>query len=105
MIADHARRDAPPGTISWKFIDDSVKNGRLEDPEKYPAGPAAGFIRPVGAAQASRKVRTPFTPTDDLILAKWVLQKEAEGMLSRGNALYQDLEKLVSLKLCLKWNC
>jgi hypothetical protein len=102
MIADHARKDAPPGTTSWKFIEDSVKNGELEDPEKYPAGPAIGFIRPIGAAQAPRKGRVPFTPADDLILAEWVLQKEVEGMSARGNIMYQDLEKLVSFKATFK---
>ena len=44
IIADHARKDTPPGSISWKFIEQSVAKGVLEDIEDHPVFYAAGEI-------------------------------------------------------------
>ena len=42
MIADHARKDAVPGSYSWTWIEQSVNKGKLEDLNDHRAGPIAG---------------------------------------------------------------
>lgn len=97
MIADHARKDAAPGSYSWTWIDKSVKNGKLEDLESHHAGPAVGVSRPVGSSQPSRNTRTPFTAADDRALALWVTSAERQGLSTKGNDIYQQLERIVGL--------
>jgi hypothetical protein len=95
IIADHARKDAPPGSISWTYIDKSVRNGKLEDIEDHRAGPAERVVREAGSGQPSRKGRTPFTVEDDRILMEWCAQAEARGASLKGNELYIQLEAKV----------
>ncbi|KAM0426730.1 hypothetical protein ACHAPT_008046 [Fusarium lateritium] len=91
LIADHARKDVPPGSYSWKFIEDSVKNGIIQIKDKYRIGPDPDLPRPVGAKHGAKSTRTPFTKVDDANLAKWVLSQTAPQL---GNAIYQDYEKI-----------
>jgi hypothetical protein len=98
-IADHALKDGPVGSISWKFIQDSVREGKLKDRTKYPAGPSTRSPRPVGSGQPIKKSRTPFTAEDDRILTEWVLQAQNHGARAKGNQLYIQLEKTVPLTL------
>jgi hypothetical protein len=95
LIADHARKDAPPGSISWTYIDKSVKNGRLEDPEDHPAGPPTSSFRPVSSARPIKGTRKPFTVEDDRQLAAWVTRAERKGLYTSGNEIYQQLEAKV----------
>ena len=97
VIADHALKDCPAGSVSWKFIEDSVRDGELKDYAKYPAGPSARTSRPAGSAQPTKKGRTPFTNEDDRILVEWVLEAEGRGAATRGNELYIGLEEKVLL--------
>jgi hypothetical protein len=99
IIADRARKDCPPGSISWHWIDQSVKKGELEDIELYRAGPATNIIREVGAAQPARKGRTQFTAEDDRILRDWCIKAERKGVSMKGNELYKQLEAKVALDL------
>lgn len=101
MIADHARRGAgapPPGSYSWKWIENSVNNGALEDKDAYLIGRSVDSSRQAGAAEPAKSSRTPFTEKDDLILTKWILNKgTSSGMnATQGNAIYQELERRVS---------
>ncbi|PTB42881.1 hypothetical protein M441DRAFT_162711 [Trichoderma asperellum CBS 433.97] len=89
LIADHARKDAPLGSYSWKYITESVKAGIVQVEDKYLIGPPPGQPRPVLAGSRARKSRIPFTELDDAILAKHVLQ---QGIDTAGNRMYQDLE-------------
>jgi hypothetical protein len=97
MIADHARKDAPMGSYSWKWIEESIKNGQLVDLETHRIGPPAGYVRPVGAGSSipSRIGRTPFTPEDDRILMSWVTRAERSGLSIKGNRIYEDLARAV----------
>ena len=95
MIADHARKDAPPGSFSWTYIEKSVANGVLEDLENHRAGPAQGTIRPVGSDRPTRGTRTHFSAADDRALAIWVTKAEARGLSTKGNSIYEQLEKSV----------
>lgn len=88
IIADHMRKDAPPGSISWKFIEDSAKAGKLVDIEEYRCGERA-------AAQPAKTRRTRFTTEDDRILTQWVLEGERLGRFIKGNELYIELAEQV----------
>ncbi|KAF7943989.1 hypothetical protein EAE96_010401 [Botrytis aclada] len=87
IIADHKRKDAPPGSISWKFIEDSAKAGKLVGVEEYRCGgaPERAF------AQPAKSTRTPFTAEDNRILTQWVLEGEHLGRSTKGNELYIEL--------------
>lgn len=97
MIADHARKDAVPGSYSWTWIEQSVKKGKLEDLENHRAGPVERTSRPVGSSLPTRIARTPFTAADDRALARWVTDAELKGLSTKGNLIYQQLERCVRL--------
>ncbi|KAL6902723.1 TRF2-interacting telomeric protein/Rap1 C terminal domain-containing protein [Trichoderma evansii] len=89
LIADHARKDVPLGSYSWKYITESVKAGIVQVEDKYLNGPPPNQPRSVLTGSRARKTRTPFTQLDDAILAKHVLQ---QGIHTAGNKMYQDME-------------
>lgn len=93
LIADHARKDAPSESYSWKYITESVDNGIAQLTDHYriwghpeEARPRAGGSAPV------KNTRTPFTAADDAALANWVLS-HAKGQT--GNKIYQEFEETV----------
>ncbi|KAF7888791.1 hypothetical protein EAF00_009091 [Botryotinia globosa] len=90
IIADGARKDAPPGSISWKFIEESAKAGKLVDMEDYRCG-ASERASEQAYAQPTKSTRTPFTAEDDRILTQWVLEGERLGRFIKGNELYIEL--------------
>ncbi|KAF1995381.1 hypothetical protein P154DRAFT_538865 [Amniculicola lignicola CBS 123094] len=92
IIADHLRRDAPPGSISYQFIDQSVKDGALARPETYPAGPPAGGIRDAGSSRPTKSSRAAYTTEEDRILYEWVRNAEEQGGGVVGNEIYKQLE-------------
>ena len=92
LIADHVRKEAPAGSISYKFIDESIRNGALGDPSQHLAGPPLGTVRNVGSAIPSSSRRNPFTSEDDRILWEWVEECKGKGALVKGNTIYQQLE-------------
>lgn len=101
LIADHVRRDAPPGSYSWQLIEKAVTAGSLpEDIEDYRIKPK-GTVRAVGASAPGKSTRTPFTKADDDILIKWVLKAERRGVSAKGNEMYKSLEETVSFTLCV----
>ncbi|KAF2472627.1 uncharacterized protein BDR25DRAFT_333388 [Lindgomyces ingoldianus] len=92
LIADHLRKDCPPGSISYMFLDKSIKKGELDDPEKYPAGPPIGKARDAGSIRPSKGVRTSYTAEDDRVLYRWVQDHLKQGGSDAGNELYKQLE-------------
>ncbi|KAK1779684.1 hypothetical protein QBC45DRAFT_350347 [Copromyces sp. CBS 386.78] len=89
LIADHVRKDAPAGSVSWKYITDSISEGQLADIDIYTIDhPTAKGARP---EMSTKSTRTNYTPQDDNILLHWVLQKERSGEAIRGNKTYMDL--------------
>lgn len=93
LIADHARqKDAPPGSYSYQFIEDSVKNGILQVEDRYlicqPDMP-----RPPGSSAPIKRTRAPFTKAEDAALVEWVLSHHTART---GNAIYQEFEAHVS---------
>ncbi|KAM0478467.1 hypothetical protein ACHAPX_005055 [Trichoderma viride] len=91
LIADHARKDVPLGSYSWKYITESVKAGFAQVEDKYLNGPPPGQPRSILAGSRAKKTRTPFSEQDDAILAKHVLQKAID---TAGNKMYMELEAL-----------
>jgi len=99
-IADPFRKDCPPGTISYKFIDESVKHGVLKDPTSYVIGQRVEESREVGSLTKSAKSgRTKYTAEEDKILYKWVRDHEGRGDLAGGNKMYKELEQKVCIFL------
>ncbi|KAG9238911.1 hypothetical protein BJ875DRAFT_286677 [Amylocarpus encephaloides] len=92
IIGDHARQNQPPGAVSWKWIEDSVRTGELADIEKHCAGPPKGTIREVGSGKPVKRGKTPFTVDDDKVLMAWVLKAERSGISTKGNETYKRLE-------------
>lgn len=97
VIADHLRKDAPPGSVSYKFIEEANKTGSLPDVENYRIGRAgavtASASAPVSTARWSKSTRTKFTPQDDEILRQWITSHA--GYAVRGNELYIELAENV----------
>jgi hypothetical protein len=94
IIADHLRKDCPPGSISYTFIDSAIRAGELPDPEDHPAGPKAGTVRAAGStALPAKGTRTPFTAEDDRVLWQWVERAKNEGGMIKGNEIYKQLEQ------------
>ncbi|KAL8905048.1 MAG: hypothetical protein Q9207_002863 [Kuettlingeria erythrocarpa] len=78
---------------SYTYIENSVRNGTLEDLEKHAAGPPIGTLRQVGSTiQLPKSSRTKFTSDDDRILVNWVVGMEQSGGATSGNKIYKQLE-------------
>lgn len=99
LIADHARakKDAPHGSYSWQFIDDSVKNGIIQLKDRYLIGPPPNAPRPVGSGQPTKSTRTPFTREDDARIARWVLQHPTD---QKGNEIWKEYACIVGSLNC-----
>lgn len=95
LIADHARKDTPPGSLSYRFIEKSVENGEIENPDAYPAGPAPGVQRDAGSSRPTKGIRTPFSAEDDRLLGDWVRDFARQGGAVSGNEIYKQLESVV----------
>ena len=96
MIADHFRKDCPPGTTSYDFVHKSIAKGEVLDPDDYPAGPRVGTERDPGSlARPAKGGRNAFTPDEDRTLYKWVTDAAANGLAVSGNELYKQLEQKV----------
>lgn len=91
LISDHARKDSPAGSYSWKWIEDSLKNGQLLNRDEYAIKLPGSESRPRGAVPQKR-TRTAYTKEDDRILAKFVTRKEKQNVPTHGNVIFQELE-------------
>ena len=102
LIADHARlKSAPANSLSWHFIEKSVQNGQLEDPEDHRIGPQPSAPRLAGSSAPTRATRTKFTAADDAIIKQWV--RDQGGIYAQninGNKKWQQLEALVRAPSC-----
>lgn len=103
LIADHARKDAPRGSYSWKFIEDSVHEGVIQVEDRYQIGWAPNVPRPAGSSRPTKGTRNPYTPAEDALLVQYILaQKGAKA----GQKLYMEFAEMVrkcsmtSLDMC-----
>lgn len=93
VIADHARRDAPTGSYSWKLISTAIEDGAMPDPADYPAGPPLGTVRDIASGVPGKSKRTAFTLEDDKELWQWVQEQAPGGYGVKGNEIYRRLEQ------------
>lgn len=97
MIADHLRKDTPPGSISWRWIEESLKNGELAELKDHPADIKSIAPKKTGSPASTRTFRTPFTAADDKTLMNWVVKSEQSGRSIKGNAIYEELAAVVCI--------
>ncbi|KAL1960306.1 hypothetical protein VTO42DRAFT_8266 [Malbranchea cinnamomea] len=91
-LVDHTKKDLAPGTYSYQFVERSIRNNKLENPEDHRVGPSPNRIRPVGSTTIRpRDHRRVFTAKDDQILYDWVKPYELAGGKWSGNKIYQQL--------------
>ncbi|KAI9653718.1 MAG: hypothetical protein M1829_001140 [Trizodia sp. TS-e1964] len=96
LIFDHLNsRRNPINSVSYKFIDESIKIRRRVDVGEYPAGPRFKHVRSSGYSAPIKNTRTPFSLEDDKELLEHVRKAEKQGMKVLGNKVYQDLEEKV----------
>ncbi|EFQ98421.1 hypothetical protein MGYG_01451 [Nannizzia gypsea CBS 118893] len=90
LLVDHLRKDNPPGTYSYQFVERSIRQGVLQELDKFMAGVPRASVRqpPMGPA---RRYREPFTAKDDQILYDWMKPFEQAGGAVSGNKIYQQL--------------
>ncbi|RAL16376.1 putative transcription factor Rap1 [Aspergillus homomorphus CBS 101889] len=90
-LVDHKRRNLPADTYSFRFVEDSIRQGRMQSLEAYRAGPSEA--RPVGASYIpTRSHKVPYTIADDQLLWDWVQKYERDPDASiSGNKIYQEL--------------
>ncbi|EMC99442.1 hypothetical protein BAUCODRAFT_571495 [Baudoinia panamericana UAMH 10762] len=103
IVADHVRKDCPPGSISYTFIDAAITNAQLPDPDQHRAGPIVGAVREVGSGFPGKQTKTPFTGEDDRVLWQWVERAKAQGGRVKGNEIYKQLEEVNSRHTFQAW--
>ncbi|KAF7675782.1 hypothetical protein GT037_006501 [Alternaria burnsii] len=93
-IADHFRpTTCAPGTISYTFVEKSIKHGELQDPADHRAGPPLGEARePASVYRPTKSGRAAYTAEEDRILYKWVRDAQEAGAQIGGNEVYMQLE-------------
>ncbi|KAI9665995.1 MAG: hypothetical protein M1821_003930 [Bathelium mastoideum] len=90
LIVDHLRKDNPPGSISYQWIEHSYKKGELQPLEDYLQGPSHGAKRGIGSTRSSKSSRTPFTLEDDRVVWNFVQQCVKAGERALGNEIYKE---------------
>lgn len=93
LLVDHTRKNPAPGTHSYKYVDLSIRKGRLENLDDHVVSAASRANRPVGSVTIAPKgSRNPYTDADDQFLWNWVKPLEEAGAATAGNSIYQQLE-------------
>jgi hypothetical protein len=90
LIADHMRHDAPPGSLSYKFIEEAIKQGKIPDDEAFLANRRKS-ANSTAATSSKKSTRTLFTDDDDKLLYTLVHKAKEQGYAIQGNSLYQVL--------------
>ncbi|KXJ90490.1 hypothetical protein Micbo1qcDRAFT_234461 [Microdochium bolleyi] len=88
-ITDLAR-DPAPGSVSYKWIEDCLKEGTVLPKDDYMC--TAGTSAPRPAAGPNRRgIRVPFTAEEDRFLTAWVIKHEHKGFATAGNVIFERL--------------
>ncbi|EXJ89545.1 hypothetical protein A1O3_02612 [Capronia epimyces CBS 606.96] len=94
-LVDHAKKNNAPGTHSYKYVEFSIRKGRLESLADHAVGVATSAARPVGSTvTAPRTGRMHFTSDEDQFLWNWVKPFESRGGPSKGNEIYKQIERV-----------
>ena len=107
IIADHVRTDVPAGSLSYRFIEQALRDGRIPSEEAHTIRAAAPATRgisssapgtmAIGSSAPVRNTRTQFTHEEDVILTRRVMSAKASGSAIKGNSLYDVLAAEVSI--------
>ncbi|KAJ5168675.1 uncharacterized protein N7482_004269 [Penicillium canariense] len=93
ILVDHMKKNIthPANALSYQYVEQSIRRGRLEDPESHRVGASAP--RPMGASNIPQKsTRRSYTLKDDQIVFDWLYPWEQEaGAPTHGNQIYQAL--------------
>lgn len=93
LLVDHKRKNAAPGTHSYKYVELSIRNGRLENLEDHVVGGTSRTDRPVGSVtMAPKGGRNNYTEAEDQLLWNWLKPLEDAGAATAGNEIYKQLE-------------
>jgi len=95
-LVDPAAKLLPTGRMfyDYKYIDDSLNIGQLQDPDDYRVQLPTAADRPVGSRSlAGKSTRARFTPQDDQLLYNWIVPYRDNGGRWKGNEIYQQLER------------
>ncbi|KIW16429.1 hypothetical protein PV08_06481 [Exophiala spinifera] len=94
-LVDHTRKNQPVGAYSYKYVELSIRRGRLENLADHAVGVATRAARPVGStATAPRGSRVPYTEEDDQFLWNWMKPFEDSGGAYKGNEIYKQIEQV-----------
>lgn len=97
LVADDAKpKLAPAGSVSWKYLKQSVEKGELEDLEAHRIN-SPSKTRLAGGPQ--KLTRTPFTHEDSMAISIWVAKAEKLGFAARGNEIYEQFAEKVSFRV------
>ncbi|KAK4038207.1 Telomeric repeat-binding factor 2-interacting protein 1 [Parachaetomium inaequale] len=80
LIADHARKGCPAGSVSWRYIDDCLAKGELVNIEEH-------RIHAANSTRPPKGIKVPYTKLDEQILVTWVRQSDDVS----GNEIYKKL--------------
>jgi hypothetical protein len=93
LLVDHARKNPAPGTHSYKYVELSIRKGKLENLRDHAVGGTSRADRPVGSVtMAAKGGRNHYTEADDQFLWNWIKPLEEAGGATSGNSIYQQLE-------------
>ncbi|KPI39510.1 uncharacterized protein AB675_5243 [Cyphellophora attinorum] len=94
-LVDHARQNQAPGTHSYRFVEQSIRTGVLEDLEAHRVGVTARVDRPVGSKVTGPSgKRNPYTEEEDQFLYNFVKPFELKGGAWKGNEIYKQIERV-----------
>ena len=95
LLVDHMRKNQPPGTTSYRFVELSIRKGALEDLDDHAVGAVTRVARPVGSVTtASKGGRTPFTDAEDQFLWNLIQPLREKGAPWKGNEVYKQIEQM-----------
>ncbi|KAF7719661.1 Uncharacterized protein PECH_004160 [Penicillium ucsense] len=93
ILVDHLKKSQthPANALSYQFVERSVRNGKLEDPELHKVGPSPA--RPLGASNIPTKsTKRSYSLEDDRIVFDWLYPLEqTPGAPTHGTSIYKLL--------------
>ncbi|KAI1260140.1 hypothetical protein F5Y18DRAFT_406394 [Xylariaceae sp. FL1019] len=90
LLVDPAKQDPPPGSYSYKLIEDAIKEGSLDRKEVYLCKPPIDDHTVASPRAASKTTRNKFTAEEDTILTQFVIESERLGEAIGGNEIYKE---------------
>lgn len=95
-LVDHAKKNNAPGTHSYRYVERSIRKGRLENLSDHAVGVPRRVGRPVGSTTTAPRLgtRMPYTPEEDQFLWNWMKPFEARGGQWKGNEIYKQIEQV-----------